>query len=113
MNDFLALGQSEFSLVGTIVQSHGRDIVTVARLFHQRLNLVDGVKLRIVRRRNVRGVWPEKSHREEERLASFVRVMILHDPDGIERALAVGVVLVLSVDDAPRDGAAVLALDEC
>ena len=113
MNDFLALGQREFSLAGTIVQSHGRDIVTVARLFHQRLNLVDGVKLRIVRRRDVRGMRAEEAHREEERLAGFVRVMGLHDPDGIKCAPAVGVILVLPVDDAPRDGAAVLALDEC
>ena len=110
LNDFPALGQGQLALVHPVGERGGRDVVAVAGLLHHGIDLVERIQVGVVRRGDVRGVRPEEAHRQKERLASFVRVVFLDQPYRLERALAVGVILVAALDDAPTQRATIFSL---
>ena len=110
LNDFTALGQGQLALVHPVGERSGWDVVTVAGLFHHGINLVEWIQVGVVRRGDVRGVRPEEAHRQKERLASFVGMIFLDQSDCLECALAVSVIVVAALDDAPTKRATVFSL---
>ena len=61
----------------------------------------------MMRRRDVRRMRPIKADGEEERLAGFVRMILLQQLDGSQGSLAIGVILIFAIDNPPAQCAAI------